>query len=87
MNNLNKNKVGLTFATFFGVVHLVWAILVAIGWAQLFMDFIFRIHMIKPVVVINDFSLGLSVTLIVVTAVIGYVAGYILSVVWNKLHK
>lgn len=87
MNKLNKNKVGLALATVFGGVHLVWAALIGFGWAQPFMDFIFRIHMINPVVVVSGFSFGLSLALIVITAIIGYVVGYVFSLVWNKLHR
>ncbi len=87
MHNINANKTGLVFGAVLGGIHLVWAILVAIGVAQWLMDFIFNLHMINPIMVVGSFSLGLAIGLIVVTAIIGYVIGYVFGMVWNRLHR
>ena len=83
----NPNKVGLVFAAVIGGWHLIWAILVLLGWAQPIIDFIFWAHMIQPVYVIKLFNSAAAVTLIIVTAATGYVVGFIGAVVWNKLHR
>jgi hypothetical protein len=44
----NRNKVGLAIGALVGGWHLVWSLLVLIGWAQPILDFIFWAHMIKP---------------------------------------
>lgn len=87
MNNLNKNKVGLVFATLIGGAHLIWSILVSLGWAQPLIDFIFNLHMVKPVLVVNDFNIGLATGLVLLTAVIGYVVGSVFACVWNYMHR
>ena len=87
MGNLNKNKVGLTFCALVGGVHLIWSILVGFGWAQALVDFIFKLHMVKPVVVVDSFNFGLALALIIITAVIGYIVGYVFAFVWNKFHR
>ncbi len=83
----NSNKVGLVFAILFGGWHLVWSILVATGVGQVLYDFILWAHMIHLAVTIGPFDLTASITLIVVTAILGYVIGYVASLVWNRMHR
>lgn len=83
----NPNKVGLVFAAVIGGWHLIWAILVLLGWAQPIIDFIFWAHMIQPVYVIKPFNSMAAVTLITLTAATGYAFGFIGAVIWNNLHR
>ncbi|MCX6702176.1 MAG: hypothetical protein NTX96_03225 [Candidatus Zambryskibacteria bacterium] len=87
MNQTHPNKVGLTFGAFLGGAHLLWAILVLLGWAQPLFDFIFKIHMIEPPFIVAPFDVTLATMLVVVTTVIGYIFGYVFALVWNKFHK
>jgi hypothetical protein len=48
-----------------------------LGWAQPIIDFIFWAHMIRPVYVIKPFDSVAAVTLIIVTAAIGYIFGFV----------
>jgi len=61
--------------------------LVAAGWAQPVIDFVFWMHFIKPVYVIQPFNLGTATVLVVVTVVIGFVVGSVFAVLWNWFHK
>jgi hypothetical protein len=83
----NPNKVGLVIGALMGGWHLVWSILVGVGWGQPIIDFIFWAHMIKPVYFIKPFDPVAAVALIVITAVIGYVFGFFGAVIWNRLHR
>ena len=83
----NPNKVGLVFAILLGGWHLLWSILVATGVGQMLCNFVLWAHMIHLAVTIGPFDLTASITLIVVTAILGYVIGYIASVVWNRMHR
>jgi len=49
--------------------------------------FHFLAHMIKPVYFVKPFDPVAAVTLIVITAVIGYVFGFLGAVIWNRLHR
>ncbi len=85
MQKVQVHKVGLVFGAFFGIVHLIWSLMIALGLAQGFMDFIFKLHMITPVYVIAPFSMTAALTLIIVTAIIGYIFGCVAAWLWNKL--
>jgi len=66
--------------------HLLWSVLVLIGFAQPIIDFIFWAHMIKPVYVVKPFDPVAAVTLIMITGVIGYAFGFVGAIIWNRLH-
>jgi hypothetical protein len=83
----NPNKVGLVIAALIGGWHVVWVALVAAGWAQPLINFIFWAHMIQPIYVIGPFDPIACVTLIVATSVVGYAVGAIGGAVWNILHR
>lgn len=87
MGPVNPNKAGLVLGSLVGGLHVLWAILAALGWAQPVVDFIFRIHFMKPVFVVDAFSFGTALILIAVTASIGYAVGCIFGVLWNKIHR
>ncbi|HAF03173.1 MAG TPA: hypothetical protein DCO65_07000 [Spartobacteria bacterium] len=84
---VSPNKIGLVIGALIGGWHLFWSLLVAIGWAQPFIDFIFWAHMIRSIYVVKAFDPVAALTLIVITSVIGYVFGYVGAVFWNKLHR
>ena len=82
----NPNKVALGIGTLIGSWHVAWSLLVLIGWAQPILDFIFWAHMIKTVYFVKPFDPMAAITLIVITAVIGYAFGFLGAVLWNRLH-
>ena len=87
MNIISKHKSGLAVGSFLGLWHLVWSLLVASGLAQPLVDWIFRIHFIQPFYIVGSFNLGGAILLVVVTSAIGYVFGWLLAAIWNKLHS
>jgi hypothetical protein len=87
MNHINKNKAGLTLGTTIGGLHLVWSLLIAIGLAQPLVDFVLKIHMVKPMYIVDSFNAGSALLLIVITAIIGYIVGYTFASIWNKINN
>ena len=83
----NPNKVGLVVGALIGGWHLLWALLVSLHWAQPLIDFVFWAHMIQPIYVIKSFNPLAAITLIVITAAIGYIFGFVGAIIWNKLHR
>lgn len=86
-SKLNANRAGIAVGAIIGGWHLLWSFLVALGWAQPVIDFIFWMHFIKSVYVVGTFNAGIAIVLIVITGGIGYGIGCVFAVLWNRLHR
>ncbi|OHA16491.1 MAG: hypothetical protein A3C79_02640 [Candidatus Taylorbacteria bacterium RIFCSPHIGHO2_02_FULL_45_28] len=87
MQHLNVRRTALSLGLFVGFLHLVWSIIVALGWAKPISDFILGLHHIQLSYTIAPFSLGTAIALILVTFISGYVFGLIFAVGWNMCKK
>lgn len=86
-NTINAQKAGVVFGSALGLWHFVWAILVAIGLAQPLLDAVLHLHMLSFSYIVLPFSLSSSAMLVVLTAVMGYVIGYVVAWLWNAVQK
>jgi hypothetical protein len=84
---LDVGKTGLALGGAIAAWHMLWALLVAIGAAQVILDFVFWMHFIKPVYLVEPFEVGRAVVLIFATGVIGLASGAGFALIWNALHK
>lgn len=82
---LDEHTVGLVVGATAGLWHLVWAILVFLGFAQALLDWIYGIHFLDNPFTVGNFELGRAVVLVVVTSIVGYVAGWVFSAIWNTM--
>ena len=87
MTRISPNNAGLVLGALLGAWHLLWALLVALGWGQSVIDFVFRVHFLKPVYVVDAFKASTALALIGITAGIGYVTGFVFGFLWNRLHR
>ncbi len=87
MKELNTQSVALIFGLFAAGVHLLWSLLIMLGMAQPFMDWIFWLHMLENPFRVVAFSFTTALWLIVVTFLVGYIAGWFFSLIWNRVHK
>lgn len=58
--------------------HMIWALFVAMGWAQPIMDFVFKLHMLNSPFQVQPFNIALALGLIIFTFLMGcfYVASF-----------
>lgn len=79
----NKNQLGLAFGGTLAIVHAVWSVIIALGYGQSLLDWIFGLHMISSGFAVMPFSFGRAITLVIFTFVVGYVIGWLLAAIWN----
>jgi len=83
----DKNKTGMAFGAMVALVHLIWSIAVAIGFAQTWINFVFSVHFLNNPFTVSAFNFTTAITLIIVTAIVGYVVGWVFAYIWNWAHK
>jgi hypothetical protein len=86
-HKINPWLVGLTLGALLGLWHALWCVLVATGVAQSVLDFIFQLHMLKPVYVVQEFNAATAGILVGVTFGVGFVMGTVFGFIWNLLHS
>ncbi len=85
--HLNPVKTGLALGKLLGGLHLVWVVLVLLGWAQALVNFSLWAHMVSAPVVVEVFNLSAAITVVIVASIVGCVIGYVFAKIWNWLHR
>ncbi len=80
-------RLGIVVGVVIAALHAMWAAMVALGWAQPFLDFIFHLHMVTPPYHVETFEMATAGMLVGVTGAIGFVAGAAFAIVWNGFHS
>ncbi len=86
MDRLNPLRTGLATGLLIALWHAIWLSLVATGLAQRLIDWIFWMHLIRPVYVVQPFAVTPAAMLLLVTFLVGLGAGSAFAVIWNRLH-
>lgn len=83
----SPHRLGLVLAMFIGGWHIIWSLLVLLGWAQPLINFIFWLHFITPPYQVGAFVVWRAIVLIAVTTTVGYVFGRVIGAIWNWVHE
>ncbi len=83
---LNAQKTATSLSVFIVAVHIVWSIIVALGWGQALLDFIAMLHFIENPPHVGLFNIGTAVILWIVAGIVGYIIGFVFATMWNKVH-
>jgi hypothetical protein len=83
---VSPHKLGLVLATFIGGWHIVWSLLVLLGWAQSLVNLVFWLHFIAPPYEVGPFVPWRAMALVAVATTVGYVFGRVLGAIWNWVH-
>jgi cell division protein FtsX len=85
-DRIDAHKLGLIVGFFAAIVHVIWSLMVVLGFAQNYMDWMLGLHMINNPFSVAAFSWGTAIYLWVAVFVIGYILGWILAWVHNSVH-
>lgn len=83
MEDISKNKAGMTLGLFAAGWHAVWALLVGIGIAESMLNWVLPLHFISLVVPMSAFSWLNALILIIAGFIGGYVMGWSFAALWN----
>ncbi len=85
--HLNKNRCGLMFGVLFSACHFVWLVLVLTGVAKTIFDWVLSMHFVNFTYSMLEFNYLNALILLIMTFVVGYVFGFILSAIFNWAKK
>jgi hypothetical protein len=86
-DRLDGNRVGLVLGSFLVVVHVIWVLAIWMGFAQVWIDWIFKLHMLNNPFIVGALDWGTAVILWVAVLIVGYIVGWIFAGVHNWVHK
>ena len=84
---MKETKAALIFGTFMAVMHTIWSLMVFLGFAQNYMNWIIGLHFLNNPFTVRAFNLSTALTLVGATFLVGYIVGYVFATIWNKLNK
>ena len=87
MNRLRPMRTGGELALIAGVFHFCCAIMIAMGIAQPLLNWVFRLHMITPPYIVEEFAPLRAVGLVIYSSIMGFVTGAGFAWVWNRMHR
>ena len=85
MRTISPAKAAMSVGAVIGLYHLVWVILVAVGLAKPFLDFVLRLHFIQFDYEMAPFDVATAAGLVALTFSIGAAFGLVFALVWNWL--
>lgn len=85
MRHISIAKTAMAVGTVFAAWHTMWVVLVGVGWAQAFLNFILELHFLKIDFQLAPYSAFTALSLIAITFCLGALMGAIFAVVWNWL--
>ena len=78
-------RFGVSVGLFLAVAHAAWTVLVAVGWAQPLLNFVFWAHFITPPYHVESFDLMRAAVLVTFAFVTGLVFGSGGGFIWNRI--
>lgn len=84
---LSSHRFGLVVGVFAVAVHVLWSLMVLLGFGQGFADWITGLHMTGPIITVGAFSWGTAITLWIAAFVVGYILGWLFAWANNFVLK
>jgi hypothetical protein len=85
MHQISIAKPAMSVGTAFAAWHVIWATVVALGWATSVLNFIFELHFLKIDFQLAPYSTFTALSLVAINFCAGALLGAIFAIVWNRL--
>ena len=79
------NKPALVVGLFVAAMHAIWALAVALGVGQLYLDWIFPLHFLNNLYTVASFNLVTALILTVVAFVATYLSTLLFVWLWKMI--
>ncbi len=83
MAKLKGHKPALVVGLFFAAIHAIWALCVLLGIGQMYLDWIFPLHLIANPFTVMSFNFLSALLLVVVAFICGYATTWLFVWLWN----
>src|SRR5262245_59762895 len=87
MSTLSPSRTGMIVGAFTGFWHLLWSVVVGIGVAASFLDWVYGIHFLSNPFHVAQFNIFTALLLVCISFAMGYVIGWFFALLWNALAK
>ncbi len=86
-DELNPKRTAIAVGTFAAAMHVIWAVVVAAGFAQGLIDWVTGLHFLNTAITVSAFDAVTASTLVATTFVVGAIVGWIFALSWNRSKK
>lgn len=83
MAKLKGHKIALVVGLFVAAMHAIWALAVAVGIGQVYLDWIFPMHFLNNLYTVMSFNFLTALLLVVVAFVASYVSTWLFVWLYN----
>lgn len=83
----DKNQMGLALGSLFTTMHLLWIIVVALGWGEKLIMLAKDSHFVISITEVGAFSFMTALWGLLWAFIGGYITGYIFAYFWNMFSK
>ncbi|HLC51175.1 MAG TPA: hypothetical protein VJH90_02245 [archaeon] len=87
MGTLNPKQVAVSLGLLAAAMHLIWSVMVALGFGQAWINWIIGLHFVSATVTVMPFNAVTAIILLVVTFVLGSIVGFVFATAWNWTGK
>ncbi len=85
MTKIKGHKPAFVVGLFVAAMHAIWALAVALGIGQTFLDWIYPLHFLNSLYSVMDFNVLTAAVLVVVAFVSSYVSTWLFVLLWNTV--
>ena len=87
MAQLNTKQTALSLGLTFALFHAVWAIAVAVGFGQQWINWKLAHHFVSVAASIAQFDIVTAILGVVLAFVCGLIVGWVFASIWNWVGK